>query len=81
MQKHRTIGDRNSVIVESIDDPTYSNYLDIDGYESEDSEIDKEGDQYLVNQRLRGLSSEDGDPVERKTSFVNPTNTTVVQPD
>ena len=76
-----TIGDRNSVIVESIDDPTYSNYLDIEGYESEDSEIDKEGDQYLVNQRLRGLSSADGDPVERRTSFVSPTNTTVVQPD
>ena len=77
-----TIGDRNSVIVETIDNPAYPNYLDNIGYETEDSELDEEADQFEKSQIISGVASPGrSDPVEGKISTVSPTNTTVVPPD
>ncbi|WP_286930330.1 hypothetical protein [Marinobacter sp.] len=77
-----TIGDRNSVIIETIDDPEYSNYLDNVGYETEDTELDEEADQFEKSQIISGVASPGrSDPVEVRRSTASPTISTIVQPD
>ena len=76
------IGERKTVFSEFIDNPTFSNFLDIFGYESEDSEDDKEADKFLSDQKLAGLGAPivGGQPPELERSSVQPTSSTVIQP-
>ena len=77
-----SLGDRKTVFSEFIDNPTFSNFLDIFGYESEDSEDDEEASRFLADQKLAGLSdgTENNAPAELERSSVQATSSTIITP-
>ena len=77
-----TIGNRKNIVIETIDNPAYSNYLDNFGYETEDSEIDEDSSIFLNNQKNFGLSigEENFQPSILSSENVVSPSSTIIQP-
>jgi len=76
------LSDRKSVIVSEIFNPVYTNYKDKIGYDTEDSEEDKDSETFLNKNKLAGLSdgSEDEEPTAFESESPSSNNNDIISP-
>jgi len=74
---------RKSVVTSDVKNPTYTNYKDKFGIDTEDSEDEKDSEEFLKQAKLAGISdgSEDDEPVEFDSSSPSSDNSTIILPD
>ena len=74
---------RKSVVISDIQNPTYTNYKDKFGIDTEDSEDDKDSEEFLLQAKLAGISdgSEENEPVSFESSSPTSDNSTIILPD
>ena len=75
------LGGRKSVIVSLIDNPTYGNYLDNIGYDTEDTEDENDSSSYVNQNKLAGTSNFiNEEPIILESSSPSSDNSTIIFP-